>query len=643
MRWRSLFLSCGLILFCILLSSEHHQDSSRRTANADATNADVIGYDTPSPEPVQVFGKWITAGFRLQPKDMTVKEGSKAYLYSNFQLSSDDIEQNLESKYTLLHYWFQLQSDGSWKRNPNYFQNYIWLSKLKVGTYYFQDNAELTPKPLTNLKNLNYYSRVAKVTVVPNDIAIEDFKIKPDDDYLFASSSFHQQHSQSTTIRPITTPENATGSVKWSVDNTDLATIDNSGELFVNGTGQTGIVTVTGVFTDTSGHSMSATTRVTIGSGGLEDQTVNEGETATFDILGRRPTKDYSINWYEVGKDGQTRILDDHDFTLDVKNTTLADSGKKYYAKIIIKNANGSTQTMTTRRANLTVNTNNDPVVNFSTTIEDSTFVDPQNSPISLNKVAENDWIRLKGDVSDTNLKSRLTQGMIALKLPAAKNILISSVKLDDQPVDDYSITANDSHSILKMPAIDFVKSKSHHFEVIFQITKLPSTSFKGDAQLLQTDSAGNSIEPSVNSNFLQMNYSENDFLLSKSDVNFGTIVPWNLQNEYLGTVSDTDSRILKVNDQRRQKNPAQITVSLAGPLTDPTTGQKMNADIMLDQGGQEKPLDDQALLVQNSIAGQSLPSVVWKNNLRLKLYGQPPVGGDYRTELNWTVVNSPI
>lgn len=198
---------------------------------------------------------------------------------------------------------------------------------------------------------INDWSRIASITVAPDRIPATDIHVTADKDTL--------NNSETTVAHATLTPDDATDQVTWTSSDANLASVDAYGDVTataaasnMDGTADDhGVVTITG---ETNGHSDSV--KLTVGA--LQNVTVTEGTAATF-TLKDIPSSMTVNNWYRV-QDGQSTALNQTGITYTISRPTAAnDDGTSYYA-VLNYSVNGTTKTVSTNAARLTVEKSGD-------------------------------------------------------------------------------------------------------------------------------------------------------------------------------------------------------------------------------------------------------------------------------------------
>lgn len=296
----------------------------------------------PSSPPSSVLGLNLSGGFTQQPIDMNVISGSSVTISVKAQRSA------LEAATSLLngrkYVWWQSSDGQTYQKVGSNSQTYTFTAPQVTTTtpMYFQ-----VQYAFSGIGTFpDDWSRVATINVTPARVPTTGIKVTTDDQSL--------NNSQTTTAHAALTPSDATDPVTWTSSNSDLATVDQYGNVTAadastDTSGKAddhGLVTITG-----TSNGISDSTQVMVGA--LQDVTVVEGTPATFK-LESLPDGLTVSNWYRV-KNGQVTALNQTGTSYTINSPTNADDdGTSYYASLSFQ-VNGKPQTVTTNAALLTV------------------------------------------------------------------------------------------------------------------------------------------------------------------------------------------------------------------------------------------------------------------------------------------------
>lgn len=328
----------------------------------------------PSADPIGLSGIYMNTGFALQPQSQyTYLNNPKTLTTATAHSILDSINFGGTDHIT----WYQSIDNGkSWTIVPNEKSADLTVTPTTTGVVYYQQRFEYYLIPPI-LFHTYYYSKVASVTTSEKPIDATSLTVATKDNYLYNN----QSTAATTYAYATTTPENTTGTVSWSIDDTSLATIDKAtGKITANNTkseeypdGKSGTATVTGTITKSDGSTISATTKIIIG-GGLDDKKVNLGQNATFSVHGSFGSTPDSITWHKVDTAGKDTVVNSGtSTTYSTPATTLIDDGSKYYA-VIKTTVSGNTATIPTNHASL----------NVSIGIKDQTVNDTKKATFSI-------------------------------------------------------------------------------------------------------------------------------------------------------------------------------------------------------------------------------------------------------------------
>lgn len=305
-----------------------------------------IQREPPSEPPFHIWVIQFTGGYTQQPVSQNVVSGQAYTLNVN---TVGSVGQFLPRVTTT---WWASTNDGAtWNQvpsasgNQNRYTNTITTDKVE--TVYYQVQTTYASLFQTNV----YWSNPVKVMVSPQLVHATNFRIDAPYDTL--------PNGSRTNMLPVLTPSNATDTISWSIDRTDIATIDQTGALVASEDS-----TKYGPVQVTATTSNGLTAHKTMYVGALQDNIVGEGQDATFSANGF-PSGSTVSAWHQVtanGKDTtitnstQFAITNGQDGTkngqLTVKNTTMSQNGNHYYATI---QPGGVSQTTNTNSARLTI------------------------------------------------------------------------------------------------------------------------------------------------------------------------------------------------------------------------------------------------------------------------------------------------
>jgi len=397
-QWTLVFV---MLAFFSLLS---FTDKIREVKADEIPVEEIKPYKTPTDDVRKFLGIWMTSGYALQPKDYNyTKVDSPVTLYTDQARSFVTALLTLTS---WAHYqWYESSGDGKWKeiskKNGGTKKN-LTLTPNEIGTKYYQQ--ETSWYMVISALSPTVYSKVAAVKALDKHVYATDLDVTLDDDYIYNYES--KVTTTSTYAHATVTPADFTGTIKWSIDRPDLATIDpDSGLIQANTRTKSGIATVTATALNADGTTVTKDKEITVG-GGLEDQTVKAGEDATFELMGNigefeeEEDLNYTIRWFK--EDPITHQQEEVDAgknstSYTIPKTTLNDDGTLVYAVISVK-ANGNTYEYTTNEAMLHVIPEGGPQISLEDTIENKTFNSGSDTSTELYDVNKGDNVIYHSD-----------------------------------------------------------------------------------------------------------------------------------------------------------------------------------------------------------------------------------------------------
>ncbi|MQS89095.1 Ig-like domain-containing protein [Companilactobacillus mishanensis] len=633
-KWKYLILAVLVAVFSFSYIS-NDQRNSQATVRAD--DITVTPYHRPTSDPLKILFVWLTSGYALQPQSQYTYVDHPKTLYTDSALSFWEAIINVGAR---AHYtWYKTTDNGkTWNEMKGETGKNLTISPTEEGSVSYQQEVRWYKLFYVPLVNPNAYSKVATIKTLPDPITAEKLDVTVDDDYLY-----NNQSDVATTFAHGTpTPENATGEITWSIDNPDLATIDaNTGLITANNSGKSGTVTITGSISNNDTDPAVGTAKVKIG-GGLDDQTVDEGQTATFKVLGNFAQAPDSVVWHKIAPDGKdTTVSSGTSMSYTTDKTTYKDDGTKFYAVMKISSGGQSTS-ITTNSALLTVNFNYSPDVKINSTIVDHSYDDHNDANTTVNNVVAGDELTESGTVSDSNVNSKLKIGSIIIDLPVGAEV--SKAYLDGQE-EEYSIL-NDpddpSSQLLMMHNIDFSTTQEHSFEVNYKagdFTKIVHTStprvsgFENPDTPIDGDFLGNSVT---------VNFTTNKLDAVAGNVSYGELTYSNVGKPVDGSVDNDASELLSIQDNRRDRVATKIYLSQSEPFK--FGASKLNADLRFyDSDDNFTVLTPDEMLISDNAAGDKVNSIGANEgqSIWLYIYHGKIDYGQYETSLDWTIVNS--
>ncbi|NLR10641.1 MULTISPECIES: Ig-like domain-containing protein [Lactobacillaceae] len=619
-----------LLAILVMVGIYFQIDQPRNVARA----ATVQTMQTPSPAPVGALGLYLNTGFNLQPADSYTFVGHKKILTTSVVRS---VAESLIIWPPAKIQWFQQSDDMiSATKIDGATSADLTVTPQKQGTVYYQQQYHY----LGWIKPQDRYSRIAKLTTSPDPVAAESLAVRTDNGYLYNN----QKDAQQTYVHATPTPVDATGDLTWSSSDPSLATVSKTtGEVTANNSGKAGIVKITGTMTNPDGKaSVSAETSITIG-GGLDSQTVDEGQPATFKILGKLDQTPDQVVWHRVDSAGKDTVVSDQTaITYTVPPTTLKDNQNQYYANIKVKSEDKEKE-ITTNRARLNVKLSTAPNVSIVNTIDNLSNYFALSSPASTGSVnfRSGEECQVVGTISDRNMASKLSKGDFTITLP--QGVSEVAIKVDDQAV-SYDVKSNDTDNTYSVSGQSLRDKKPHIVEATFTLSNLAKGRYATGFKLSGYDDQSPSQSVGTFSgNEVTMNLTDGKIDATANNVDFGRLTSDNLGQELSGKVVG-GGELLDVTDNREHKSETHVALRQVTPLRN---GQRdLDAEMSFNPGNGEKlktlSTKDQDVLTTKE--GESLPSIgsAQGQGLMLKVTAGDVQPGTYTTQLIWSIVTGP-
>lgn len=644
-----------ILVFISILSASAFNRRYKQVNAEEADTTVVTPYKKPSGNATKFLGIWLTSGYTLQPATNTyIEVGQTKSISGNAGRSMLQFWATIG--YTNKRYQWYKSTDGkNWskvsdKESGN--KKTLSFTPTKEGDTYYQLDTYWQTGGLFGLTASHLYSNVATVHAVPEPVNAQSVKVTVDDDYLY--NSVNDLINIETVAHAHPDPENFTGTVTWSVDNPNLATIDEeTGEVTANTSRLSGVVTVTATLHNPDGTTKQGSETITIG-GGLENQTVHAGETATFDLRGNVGDLDedgdnnYTVKWYKEDPITHSReqIQKDDPKALSYTTpaTTLNDDGTLILAIIQLRYG-GKNYSYTTNDAYLYVIPEGGPEIELTNTLTNETFTDESNTATWLFGVNNNDTIKYTDTVTNKSTSDRLKDAKYVL--PLRTGTRVTSVKLDGKDVDSdkYSLTENDTTKDLDLTISDlqFDINQSHKIEVETIVTGITQRSrFRTIPYVTGTASGDKAYQKIGSEEYL--NYTTNSVELDPvENFDYGTINSYG-SNNLLKRKQELNSpnNIVEVDDMRRSKKAAKIIVNQDGPMTN-EAGDVLAGQLRYYSDGNYTNLNEQDAVVSEVDDDEPLSSFSWDpdDGILLFLESKLNAAGNYHTKITWSVQES--
>jgi len=299
---------------------------------------------TPTPAPDKFLNIWNSNGYALQPESNTYTVvGNPVTLNTDAGRSVWSVMGGLLDA---PHYrWYKSDDGVNWSAVPDWqngHRKHFGVPTNQVGKTWYQMDTQYYNYLTGWALKTHIYSDVAEVNIVNTPTNANGLSVTSDSDYIYNNGN---GQNNTTFAHATVNPVSSTGKVTWSVDNTNLATVDSTGKVTANNNNLSGVVKVTGTFHNMDSSFVVGTTYVEVG-GGIADQTVQSGQSATFNLKGDTSTLTGLINqnrakvqWYKKApgtiKEEYLGQYYNDSYTTNV--TSVADNGAQYRAKITLR------------------------------------------------------------------------------------------------------------------------------------------------------------------------------------------------------------------------------------------------------------------------------------------------------------------
>ncbi|WP_125713693.1 Ig-like domain-containing protein [Companilactobacillus kedongensis] len=666
-------LSITLLAFLLIISCFQFNglNVSAEDTDNDTNTEDVGYYKKPTKDVKKFFGIWLTTGFALQPK-----ENNYVVVGDTVTLRTDSARSMVYAAATLdrwaRYQWYKYTpGDKDWsevsKSDGGKKENLVITGKNADVTTYYQLRVQwvgIIPNPFAK----KIYSHVAAVHTVPYPIDGEKMTVRTDDDYIYSTS--FDMAATSTYAHADIIPENYTGDVTWSVDDTSLATIDKDTGLLTAVTKKEvhGTVTVIGTLHNPVGDDIQETTTVRVGQG-LEDQTVKAGEKATFSIEGNLGdlediddngddgdeggdgsdgSNEYSVKWYRDNPDGsRVQINKDDELSGPLSVTTDAtnmedDNQSKYQAVINVK-LGSINKSYTTNKATLTVIPDGSPDIKVDNHITNIDYSDDLDNDLHLFGVNQGDKITEEAIITNNSSTGILTSG--SYHLPIRETSTINSVVVDDKELsdDEYEMVtrAKTGTKELVIPNLGFSTKQSHSIKVTSSVglvdekETLHTTPYILGQVATADDYRSDGSEEAIT-------YSTNTIQMNVADIHFGNVNPLSSNKTiYRPDELNEPENVINIDDQRRNKNHAEIRAQQDGEFLNSDNVKLLGNLTFVDNGTSHNLLEEQ--LIQATGNGNSISSIGWarENGVLLHISDTNLTTGKFQTKVNWSIVES--
>jgi len=635
----------------------------------DSENSEVAPFSTEGippkhepTEPVRKFlGMWMTSGYALQPNEDTYTvQGREATIYTDAARSVSAVLVSLTS---WPHYqWYTSTNGKKWTTmdGPTSNDRDLKVNTNTVGTVYYQQRTAwymlLGPSKI----DPTVWSNVAAVHTLDKDVDADEISVSLDDDYIYNEES--EITTNTTYARAVVNPPEYTGTLKWSVDRPDLATIDeNTGLITANKQSKSGKVVVTATGYNSDGKAFYGRKILTVG-GGLEDQIVDVGEKGTFKLMGnigefeKQEDMDYSIRWFKenpmTGEQSEIEV-GNNAISHTTDEATIDDDGTEYFAHITVERGGKKPPyEYDTNKAKLHVRSKEGPDIEIHDTIENTSLDNKTDADDALYDVIKGDKVNYHTTFKNKSTASRLKDATYTL--PLREGSVVNKVLVDGNEVssDDYDITNSTGNNdiLVKIKGINIGigADGEHDVEVQTTIGEIKKRdSFTSTGYLVGTDTSDNSYQKIGEARSMTLVTDELEYEIT--DIDYGSIKP--IGNDKIiyrkNDESNWPNNIIKVDDMRRNKSATQLYLTQRDDFKD-NKGEGNNRlqghlKFVDNNGDGQTDLMSDSALVAYSGEGEAMNSQSWRadKGVLLEMDNKMNVSGNYKADLDWTFVDS--
>lgn len=614
------------------------QSATNKTATTKIlADQSVQPKERPSSDPVIFLGLWLTSGFNLQPTEegyIPIRHSSSLVANGHRSWLAWLLNIFASPKYT----WYASHDGKTW-RQVGTNNKELSIYEYQTGTVYYQLNIQWST--LLNPFSTSIWSKVATVHWVPEPKSATELTVKADYPYLMNNIA---DDPDSTLVRAFPSPKDATpASISWTSDNPDIATVDRQTGEVTAVNGAQGVATIRCLWTNYDNSQLTGSTTIEVG-GGLHDQTVEEGQPATFKILGNTNGSStaagmtFKIVWHQRSQTGRDRIVaQGNDLISYTTPATTMDDDKSHFYAVITVTAQGKSKTVTTNQALLTVL----PGVHLAldNTLYNETAPDQHNATnTELNDVQPGDHLRYHdviknqssgGSPQTIRYQTYLQRGDTVKRVQVGKRTLAPA---------DFTLIDDGRRQVLTVPDINLAPGEDTPVVIESVVgqegrSSTPFT-FQPTLQTGERDFKGQSAT---------INYAPEDLVrILPANIDYGRQANLVSGILYRRTEStNAPAPVLIVTDSRHQRTPLTITLAQNSDFVNQEQVKIPALRFRYYQGRHFIPLTpNRSITVAESAPGEQLRSVVWQPNQGLLLTANQHnlPAGDFHTTLTWTV-----
>lgn len=641
-----LLLIFPITLLIFVTSSTDHK------IKADDEEIVVQPHFKPTKPPKKFIGIWLTSGYNLQPQEnyyTTVED--PVTIRTN---TGRSVWAALTGLFDSVHFrWWQTTDGLIWtevNKNDNGQKKNFTVTPTESGTTWYQLDTQYY-KYITWYLKTHLYSQVTAVHALSEAVDALSLEVTADDDYLYNTSD---ELSNTTYAHAKPNPINATGNLTWTIDNPDLATIDEDGQIIANNQGKSGTITVTATMTNKNGPPATGSTTVEIG-GGLDDQTVKSGNSATYVLKGNtggdadeddEDTGTITIDWYKYlpGSNNKVKVATGDDITY-VTDIASMDDDESYYQAIITLKSGKITKTITSNKAKLTVIPSGEPDIDINNTLNNETYTDSADTDLILNKVINGDNITYHDTLTNQSSEGLLKNGYYVIPMrqgTKVDSVMVGGTELTE---DQYEIIpeSDDNSDNLVMSIGNINTNGNVKIEVkttVQNITK--QDTFQSTPYVYGTDNDGNLYRREARNEVI--NYISNQIETNIQNIDYGTIISHKKNVlKYRPDEINNPNNIVDIFDNRRNKDAMTVYVSQQDEFTHDISGTVLPVSLRYYQNGSFQNIINDKIPVSSSEIGNELASIAWNKaeGLLLHVDDSPMFAGKYSTSIIWHFENS--
>jgi len=606
----------------------------------------------PTKSPKKFIGIWLTSGYNLQPQEnyyttvedsVTIRTNTGRPVWAAITGALDGI-----------HFRWWKTTDGlTWTevdKDDNGQKKNFTVTPTETGTTWYQLDTQYYTYLTWYLKT-HLYSQVTAVHALSEAVDALSIDVTVDDDYLYNTSD---ELSNTTYAHAKPNPTNATGNLTWSIDNPDLATIDEDGQITANNKGNSGVVTVTATITNKNSPPATGSQKVEIG-GGLDDQTVKSGNSATFDLKGNTggdadedddDTGTITIDWYKYlpGSDNKVKVATGEDTTY-VTDIASMDDDESYFQAVITLKSGKITKTITSNKAKLTVIPSGEPDIDINNTLDNETYTDSEDTDLILNKVINNDNITYHDTLTNQSSEGLLKNGYYVIPMrqgTKVDSVIVGGTELTE---DQYEIIPEDDDNSDNLVMNIGNINTNGQIEIEVKTTAQNITqqdTFQSTPYVYGTDNDGNLYRREAHNEVI--NYISNQLETNIQNIDYGTIISYKKNIlKYRPDEINNPNNIVNISDNRRNKDAMNVYVSQQDEFTHETSGTVLPVSLRYYQNGSFQNIINDKVPVSSSQIGDELASIAWNKTEGLLLHvdDSPMFAGKYSTSIIWHFENS--